>query len=169
MGENARPDWFKHYATRAEESRSPEARGGVKAEVRWDGYKVHVTETCDPGMVHLITNVPTTVATVTDDQMATVVHAGLAERDLLPGEHWVDTGCANAGAVVAARRDHGVALHGPMRPRTAPHARTAYAHDAFAIDGDNQRVTCPPRGGQHPVAQHFAPPHSDGAKQTGPD
>ncbi|MEU9357286.1 IS1182 family transposase [Streptomyces sp. NPDC048301] len=221
VGENARPDWFKHYATRAEESRFPkarvqrdqvyrrigddgtlllrmawaddapprlrslpelevlrqvwvqhfhlvdgevarrgpkdrppgatrlvspydtEARGGAKGEVRWDGYKVHVTESCDPDTVHLVTNVTTTVATVTDDRMAAVVHAGLAERDLLPGEHWVDTGYANAGAVVAARRDHGVVLHGPMRPTTAPHARTAYAQEAFAIDWDNQRVTCP--------------------------
>lgn len=121
------------------------ARGSVKRDIFWDGYKVHLTETCEPGTVHLVTNVTTTAATVPDDRMAAVVHAGLARRDLLPGEHWVDTGYANAGALAAAQRDHGVALHGPMRSVTVPHARgeAAYGQDAFTIDWDNQHVTCP--------------------------
>ncbi|MGA5259256.1 transposase, partial [Streptomyces griseoincarnatus] len=47
----------------------PEARGSVKRDTFWDGFKVHVTETCEPGTVHLITNVTTTAATVPDDRM----------------------------------------------------------------------------------------------------
>ncbi|MBC2908332.1 IS1182 family transposase [Streptomyces cupreus] len=122
-----------------------EARGSVKRDTFWDGFKVHLTETCEPGTVHLVMNVTTTAATVPDDRMAAVVHAGLAERDLLPGEHWVDTGYANAGALAAAQRDHGIALHGPLKSVTVPHARgeAAYGQDAFTIDWDNQNVTCP--------------------------
>ncbi|MEU1691948.1 IS1182 family transposase [Streptomyces hirsutus] len=123
----------------------PEARGSVKRDTFWDGFKVHLTETCEPEKVHLITNVTTTAATVPDDRMAAVVHAGLARRDLLPDEHWVDTGYANGGALVTARREHKVALHGPLKSVTVPHARgeAAFGQDAFAIDWDNQHVTCP--------------------------
>jgi DDE family transposase len=122
-----------------------EARGGGKRDVFWDGYKVHLTETCEPGAVHLVTNVTTTVGAVADQRMAAVVHAGLARRDLLPDEHWVDTGYTSAGALVAARRDHHVELHGPMKSVTVPHARGDATHgqDAFTIDWDNQQVTCP--------------------------
>ncbi len=111
----------------------------------WDGYKVHLTKTCEPDAPNLITNVVTTLATVPDDRMAAVVHAGLAERDLLSREHWVDTGYANAAALTDARRDHGVALHGPLKSVTSTQARAgaAYGQDAFTVDWDNQRVTCP--------------------------
>ncbi|MFD8463479.1 IS1182 family transposase, partial [Streptomyces antimycoticus] len=123
----------------------PEARGSVKRDTFWDGFKVRLTETCEPERVHLITNVTTTVATVPDDRMAAVVHAGLARRDLLPAEHWVDTGYANGGALAAARHDHRVALHGPLKSVTVPHARgeAVFGQDAFTIDWNNQHVTCP--------------------------
>jgi transposase len=136
-----RPPGAKRLATPYD----PEARGSVKRDTFWDGFKVHFTETCEPERVHLITNVTTTVATVPDDRMAAVVHADLARRDLLPAEHWVDTGYANGGAMVAARRDHRVALHGPLKSVTVPHARgeAAFGQDAFSIDWDNQHVTCP--------------------------
>ena len=32
----------------------------------WVGYKVHLTESCDEGFPHLITDVHTTAATATD-------------------------------------------------------------------------------------------------------
>ncbi|MFH9424200.1 IS1182 family transposase [Streptomyces sp. NPDC017529] len=121
-----------------------EARGSVKRDTLWHGYKVHLTETCEPDAPNLITNVVTTAATVSDDRMAAVVHAGLTERGLLPREHWVDTGYANAAAMTDAR-DHGVALHGPLKSVTNSQARTraAYGQDAFTVDWDNKRVTCP--------------------------
>jgi hypothetical protein len=122
-----------------------EARGSVKRDTMWDGYKVHLTETCEPDAVHLVTNVTTTVATVPDDRMAAVVHTGLAERGLLPDEHWVDTGYANSSALAAARSDHDVALHGPLQRVTVAQARGegTYGQDAFTVDWDNQHVTCP--------------------------
>ncbi|MFD7924321.1 transposase, partial [Streptomyces sp. NPDC059740] len=77
-----------------------EARGSVKRDTFWDGYKVHLTETCEPDAPNLITNVATTLATVPDDRMAAVVHAALAARDCLPGEHWVDAGYPTAAQIV---------------------------------------------------------------------
>ncbi|MEU8894212.1 transposase, partial [Streptomyces sp. NPDC048442] len=123
----------------------PDARGGAKRDLLWDGYKVHLTETCEPGSVHLVTNVITAAAPASDNRMAAVVHAGLARRNLLPAEHWVDAGYANAPALAAAQRDHGVDLHGPLKSVTTAQSRgdAAFGQEAFTIDWDNQRVTCP--------------------------
>lgn len=133
-------------ATRLVTPYDVEARGGKKSDTVWDGYKVHLTETCEPQAVHLITNVVTTPATTSDDRMAAIVHAGLAARNLLPDEHWVDTGYAKrtrAGrrttrsrrrlARTAQVRDHRpVQRRGRLRPgglhdrlETAVPARTA--------------------------------------------
>ncbi|MER6169624.1 IS1182 family transposase [Streptomyces violaceorubidus] len=122
-----------------------DARGSVKRDTMWDGYKVHLTETCEPDAVHLVTNVTTTVATVPDDRMAAVVHTGLVRRGLLPDEHWVDAGYTNSSALAAARIDHEVDLHGPLPPVTVAQARGegTYGQNAFTIDWDNQHVTCP--------------------------
>ncbi|MFE4821932.1 IS1182 family transposase [Streptomyces sp. NPDC056704] len=120
-----------------------EARGSVKRDTPWDGYKVHLTETCEPDAPNLITNVATTVATVHDSVTVPEIHGSLAERDCLPGEHWVDAGYPTAGQVVAARRDHGVDLHGPMAANTAASADGPFGQDAFTIDWDREQVTCP--------------------------
>ncbi|MBT2399195.1 IS1182 family transposase [Streptomyces sp. ISL-100] len=121
----------------------PDARGSVKRDTLWDGYKVHVTETCEPDAPNLITNMATTVATTPDSVMSEEIHTGLAERECLPGEHWVDAGYPTAAQVVAARTEHGIDLQGPMAANTAVSARGPYGQDAFRIDWDNQRVTCP--------------------------
>ena len=47
----------------------PDARYSKKRETEWVGYKVHLTESCEPEQVHLITNVETTLATVQDVEM----------------------------------------------------------------------------------------------------
>lgn len=123
-----------------------ETRTGSKRDLDWDGYKVHLTETCGPEDLHLITHVATTTAAVNDDRMAAVVHAGLAQRGLLPEEHWVDTGYANSPAMVAARRDYDVELHGPLQAVNSIQSSRgdgAYGQDAFTIDWDNKRATCP--------------------------
>lgn len=52
-----------------------EARGSVKRDTLWNGYKVHLTETCDPDAPHLLTNVVTTAATVPDTAMTETVPA----------------------------------------------------------------------------------------------
>ncbi|AIA02444.1 transposase IS4 family protein [Streptomyces noursei] len=121
----------------------PEARGGKKNDMVWDGYKVHVTETCEPDFPNLVTNVATTVSTTQDLLMSGRIHADLAARDCLPAEHWVDAGYPSASQVVAGRRDHGVELLGPMAASTAAQAGGPFSQDAFTIDWDRQQVTCP--------------------------
>ena len=122
-----------------------EARGSKKRDTLWDGYKVHLTETCEPDSPNLITNVATTVSTVPDNVMSETIHASLAERDCLPGEHWVDAGYPTAAALVAARQEHGITLHGPVAADTNDRAGTpgGYGQEAFTIDWDRRQVTCP--------------------------
>jgi transposase len=47
-----------------------EARYSTKRSMGWVGYKVHLTESCDEGLPHLITDVHTTAATATDVKTA---------------------------------------------------------------------------------------------------
>ena len=102
-----------------------DARGSVKRGVFWDGYKVHLTETCEPVTPNLITHVATTDSTVQDVRLVAPIHAHLAERDLLPDQHLVDAGYATAREVVAASRNHNVKLVGPILASTSWQTRTA--------------------------------------------
>ncbi|MGW8557152.1 IS1182 family transposase [Streptomyces tubercidicus] len=122
----------------------PEARVGVKRDTMWDGYKVHLTETCgETDVPNLVTNVATTVATVADNAMNEEIHTSLVARDCLPAEHWVDAGYPTAAHVLAARDRHGVELHGPLVKNTSPQAKGAFTLDAFTIDWEHRQVTCP--------------------------
>ncbi len=74
----------------------PDARFSQKRSTAWVGYKVHLTETCDPDLPRLITNVETTLATTQDSQMTTPIHQALADKDCLPAVHIVDCGYMSA-------------------------------------------------------------------------
>ncbi len=140
----------------------------------WNGYKVHLTETCETetgqattGSGHnagtverpnLITNVATTDATVPDTMMTDPVHQALAARDLLPAEHYLDSGYPSAELMVAARRDYGIALITPMLGDPSPQARAGAGYDraSFTIDFNAQHATCPQghtSSSWNPVAQ----------------
>ncbi len=123
----------------------PEARYSTKRELEWVGYKVHLTETCDPDTPHLLTNVETTPATTPDDNMLAVVHASLAARDWLPDEHLVDKGYTDAHVLVDSRRDYGVHIIGPVAedPSWQAQAGVGFAKADFLIDWDAQTATCP--------------------------
>jgi len=129
-----------------------DARWGVKRDTFWNGYKIHVTETCDTAVTasdgdgdgedtavappHLIVNVETTDATVPDNQMTEPVHAHLDQRGLLPGEHLVDSGYPSAELLVSSQADYAITLVTPMLADTSPQARAGAGFDrtAFAID-----------------------------------
>ena len=123
----------------------PDARTGMKRQTPWDGYKVHLTETCDPEAPRLVTQADTTLATVTDFEMTGPIRTALAGRDLLPGQHLVDTGYVTARELVASTTEHGVELVGPVMPDTTWQATAAagYATSDFRIDWDARKVTCP--------------------------
>jgi len=130
------------------------ARYSEKHGKGWLGYKVHLTETCGdpaadgqaagrPATPNLITSVATTRASVADAAMTEPVHDALQARNLLPGEHAVDAGYTSAELLVAARR-RGVTLLGPLLADNSPQARSGgHTREAFTIDWDRQRVTCP--------------------------
>jgi transposase len=143
-----------------------DARWGVKREEFWLGYKLHITETCDDPpactcrdhdeaghqrgcarLTHpnLITHVATTDATVTDNQMTSVIDDDLAGRNLAPGRQYLDSGYLSAEIVVTAARDHGIALIGPLLADTSAQARagTGYARADFTTDYDTSTVICP--------------------------
>ena len=90
-----------------------EARYSSKRDTHWVGYKVHLTETCDPGQPDLVTQVITTPATTPDSVMGPTVHHDLAQRDLLPGTHLLDSGYVDADLLVTAHTQHQIDVVGP--------------------------------------------------------
>jgi transposase len=93
-----------------------EARVADKRSVQWLGYKLHLTETCEPDEPLLIVAVETTPAPQPDRAALTPILNRLAARDLLPAAQLVDTGYVDAAALVAARDCYGVDLVGPAMP-----------------------------------------------------
>jgi transposase len=121
-----------------------EARYSIKREMSWEGYKVHLTETCDEDLPHLITQVTTTPATTPDNVALPEIQQDLAARDLLPDEQLVDAGYIEAGTLVESER-HGVKLCGPARPDTSWQGRagSGFAAADFHYDFARRVATCP--------------------------
>ncbi|HEX6736743.1 MAG TPA: IS1182 family transposase [Vicinamibacteria bacterium] len=132
-------------ARRIASPHDPEARYGTKREASWTGYKVHLTETCDPDGPHLLTDAQTTAATMPDHRVTATIHTALAAVGLPPREHLVDAGYVDADNLARAAREHRIELVGPTLGDSHWQARTPGAFDAdcFAIDWDARRVTCP--------------------------
>jgi transposase len=136
-----------------------DARYGRKRETAWQGYKVHFTETCDPPRPgpdcgsrtrrgdhpNLITNVLTTTASVTDAEVTTRIHQQLADKDLMPAEHLLDSGYPSAEILVHARQTWGLTLTTPMLLDNSAQARAGKGYDSasFTIDFDVRHATCP--------------------------
>jgi transposase len=123
----------------------PEARYGAKRDLTWVGYKTHLTETCDPDQPELVTHVETTPATTHDGQVVEAIHADLAQKDLLPSEHIVDTGYVDSDLLVSSRSRYDVELLGPVMGDTSWQARetTGFDLSAFRVDWAARIVTCP--------------------------
>ncbi|PWR14698.1 IS1182 family transposase [Micromonospora sicca] len=124
----------------------------------WNGYKVHLTETCHagddpptdnttatPAAPNLIINVATTEATVPDVKATTGIHADLAEHGLLPDEHYLDAGYPSAETITTALDTYRVQMITPASRDTSPQARAGlgFAKNAFTIDWALRQVTCP--------------------------
>jgi IS5 family transposase len=143
-----------------------DARWAVKSEMFWNGYKLHVSETCTDAAEderehpNLITNVATTDATVPDVKALEGIHAQLQRRELLPGEHYVDSGYASAELIVGSLPRYGVALITPVLLDTSRQARAKEGFDAsaFAVDWKRQQVTCP----QGQTSSSWSPAHQRG-------
>ena len=123
----------------------PDARYSKKRKTEWTGYKVHLTETCDDDLPHLITDVVTTPATTADFDVLPTVQNNLDGRGLCPDEHLVDAGYVTADHLVTSQQEHDIDLVGPVPQNTSWQAKAAegFAAAQFVIDWEAQVATCP--------------------------
>lgn len=155
--------WIQHYYVEDEQVRwrtgedmppskqlictpyDTDARYRTKRDTNWTGYAVHLSETCDQDTPNLITNVETTPATTGDVELTDDIHQALAEKGLLPGEHFVDTSYVDAEHLVSSRKDHALDLVGPAPLDSTWQAKSeqGIALSCFAIDWEAQTATCP--------------------------
>ena len=121
-----------------------EARYGKKRETRWTGYKIHLTETCEENLPHLMTHVATTSAPLTDEAMTETIHQDLQQNDLSPSQHFVDAGYVTAPILVSSQQS-GIEVIGPRRPDVRWQANTENGIDVsqFHIDWENKCAICP--------------------------
>ena len=123
----------------------PDARNRTKRDTNWTGYAVHLTETCDPRGLNLITHVETTPATTADVEVTETIHQELATKTLLPDEHFVDTAYVSVDQLLNAQQIHEVDLFGPVPGGGSWQAKAGRGFDVscFTVDWDSQTVTCP--------------------------
>jgi len=122
-----------------------EARYSKKKTTGWVGYKVHFTEGCDSDQPHLLLEVTTTLSTTADGEVMEDLHARLAEKQVLPDQHLVDTGYVDAENIAKSQQDHQIDLVGPALPDTSWSSKEAERFDQsqFSIDWEAKSVICP--------------------------
>ncbi|MEL7224325.1 MAG: IS1182 family transposase [Cyanobacteria bacterium J06576_12] len=120
-------------------------RFGQKRDTQWVGYKVHLSETCDPEVPHLITHVETTNATLNDVNVTETIHQALDDKQLLPDTHLLDTGYVSVETILNAQQQHHVEIVAPVLPNSSWQARSNNGFDTthFAIDWQQQQARCP--------------------------
>jgi transposase len=123
----------------------PEARFATKRGMHWTGYKVHLSETCDEDLPHLLTQVTTTVAPATDVAQLLPIQAALARRQLLPAQHLVDAGYVRASNVILSRQTHQIDLVGPVDTNHNWQTRVegGLVTECFQIEWEQRRAICP--------------------------
>jgi len=123
----------------------PEARYATTRDIHGVGDKVHLTETCDAGFPHLVTQVTTTLATTPDGVALPCIQDVLAEHGRLPAQHRVDAGYTRASNLVSSRLRHRVDLVGPLDEDHPWQTKVqdGFTTDRFTIDWERQRATCP--------------------------
>jgi transposase len=132
-----------------------EARYSRKRDTHWVGYKLHLTESCDPGQPDLITQIITTPATTPDCVMGPAIVHDLAARDLLPGTHLLDSGYVDADFLVTAQRQYHIDVIGPAFGSYSRQHQTGQGYDlqAFVLDWEARQARCP----QGQTSVHWRP------------
>jgi transposase len=122
-----------------------EARNRTKRELNWTGYLVHLTETCDEDTPNLITNVETTPATTGDEKMTLVIEDHLAQKELLPQQHFVDTSYGHVGNVMTSQELYEVELIAPTNQNQSWQSRSdgAFSLSSFTINWSDKKAICP--------------------------
>jgi len=132
----------------------PDARYSQKRTTIWTGYKVHLTESCDDDTPHVITDVQTTPATLSDFAMTTPIQAALAQREVLPKEHLLDMGYVSAEQLVNSQSQYEVDLVGPVAsdPSWQAQSHMGFGTADFSIDWQERHARCPQGGKTRPMA-----------------
>lgn len=129
--------------TRLDTPYEVEARYSKKRHMSWIGYRVHLTESCDDSLPHLVTHVETTPAPIHDSKQALIIQNALIEKDLLPAEHLVDSAYVNTKLAWEAQQV-GTKLMGPMSGRRQWQEREGgFDLPFFALDRESKVATCP--------------------------
>ena len=120
-----------------------DTRWSSKRFTQWSGYKVHLSETCDDDLIHLIVAVHTTRATEPDIPALADVHTRLAANHATPGEHYLDQGYVTAEAICTAQADE-IEIVGPLTRDSSWQTKqnSGYDKSAFILDWDAQVATC---------------------------
>lgn len=121
-----------------------EAKFGKKRSTGWQGYKVHLTETCGEDSPHLVTNVITTAAFLPDTEVNFKIHEDLKEKGLSPDIHLVDAGYSENEWMLKSQKE-GIRVIGPVRPNYHWQAKEGkgFALQNFIIDWEKKQVVCP--------------------------
>ena len=132
-------------ATRIFSPHETEARKSIKRSTKWTGYKVHLTETCEENLPHLITHVETTIATTQDSTVLPSIHQGLAEQEILPEHHLVDMGYTSAQLIVSSQQEYDIDLVGPVALNSQWQAKEEAGFDLFSfrVNWKRKVVYCP--------------------------
>ena len=122
-----------------------EARNRTKRELNWTGYGVHLTETCNKDTPNLITNVETTMATTFDGEMTMEIQEHLAQKELLPQEHFVDTSYGGAHNILYSQEDYQVELITPVSENRSWQSQTdgGFSLSDFQINWQEEKAICP--------------------------
>ena len=139
------PKEMPEGARRLESPYEVEARYSTKRSMGWVGYKVHLTESCDDGLPHLITDVHTTAATTTDVKELGAIQDGLARNGLLPAEQLADSSYVSGSNLVSSHARHKIDLIGPAYKDNTWQSKADEDFDVanFRIDWDKKAVSCP--------------------------
>lgn len=121
-----------------------EARYSTKRSMGWVGYKVHLTESCDEGLPHLITDVHTTAATATDVKQLAAIQQRLTASGVLPAEQLADSSYVSGSNLVSSHARQ-IDLIGPAFKDNTWQAKADEGFDVanFRIDWKKKAVTCP--------------------------
>jgi transposase len=132
-------------AQRPESPYDTEARFSTKRGRDWVGYKLHLTETCEPDLPEIITHVHVSSSCTQDIQVMPTVHGALAAKEMLPRQHLVDLGYVSGTILVDSLSQHGVEVIGPPRSATGWQQKdpNAFKPSDFTVHWDEHYVVCP--------------------------
>lgn len=138
------PKEMPEGARRIESPYEVEARYSTKRSMSWVGYKVHLTESCDEGLPHLITDIHTTAATATDVKQLSAIQQRLAVSGMLPAFQLADSSYV-CGSNLDSSHARQIDLIGPAFKDNTWQAKADEGFDVanFLIDWKKKTVSCP--------------------------